>query len=950
MDEPSTSYEDDPSSRQAEAWPSTSSSQPLPLWSPCKARFQPYTGLPEIRTPQKSGRLRVIVNRPLVVRLTKDIIETYQICNPKFKCCESVYVKRYLTNPSEPVLNDGFDNENSDLVLFVNLVLVNPRSRERYVVKDMLGQGTFGQVVKCWHLETNSFVAVKIIKNQPAYYHQALVEVSILATLNQKFDPEDKHHIVRMLDHFLYQNHLCISFEMLGVNLFELIKMNQFKGMSTNLIRVFSKQMLDALIIMKHASIIHCDLKPENILLCPSVQSAEIKIIDFGSACMETRTVYSYIQASRYYRSPEVLLGYPYTTAIDMWSVGCIVAELFLGFPLFPGASEFDLIRRMRETLGGQPPDYMLRDAKNANKFFKHVGSIHCLDADESSKGNQSAYQFLTEEEYEARELKKPVIGKHYFNYVKLEDIIMNYPHRKNLSDSEISQENRSRVALVDFLRGLIRFDPLNRWTPSQALLHPFITNEPLLRPYEPPPESPFIPVCQPLTVNHNPGSGHWYVAGLSPQVISMNRGVPTQANSYMQIIPFSYASSYGSIGSYGSYNDGGAGLGSSFEGYADGSFHSYYSNVGPSGLNIQAHGGGTTLGTSPDGWWRGPHVSHVNGLGVSPSCGNMRTMSLGTSPSQFTPPSSQVHISAGSPGMHCPTSPARSGVHGSPLGKAAAVCQYNRRRSLGQPGMMSMSPQEHTSSQQWLGHHNDGEGKPRGHMGSPYGLHLSSSHPSWPHQRASGIPLCASTSSSHQTLAPSAPYLQVIASSVEAASDKPECSSSIPNPGDWDPNYSDDLLLQDDNPDMSSLCSGVATGMRINHVTGSANTTTGIGRSNRGGNQAQPSFNYNLANHRQSGPSQYARMDETTSSARDVHCGYGRPMSKPSHLTSHPASQHSPSRLGQQSLLRSNNPLQMAYIQEERMHSKGPSYWNVGPRSPGKSLFAGDSSWGILS
>ncbi|CAN6461442.1 unnamed protein product [Victoria cruziana] len=919
MDEPSTSYEEGPSFRQAETWPSASSSQPLPLWSPCKARFKPYSGLPEIRTPQKSGRLRVIVNRPLVVRLTKDIIETYQICNPKFKCCESVYVKRYLTNPSEAVLNDGFDNENSDLVLFVNLVLVNPRSKERYVVKDMLGQGTFGQVVKCWHLETNSFVAVKIIKNQPAYYHQALVEVSILATLNQKFDPEDEHHIVRMLDHFLYQNHLCISFEMLGVNLFELIKMNQFKGISTNLIRVFSRQMLDALIIMKHASIIHCDLKPENILLSRSVQSAEIKIIDFGSACMETRTVYSYIQ-SRYYRSPEVLLGYPYTTAIDMWSVGCIVAELFLGFPLFPGASEFDLIRRMRETLGGHPPDYILRDAKNANKFFKHVGSIHCLDADETSKGNQSAYQFLTEEEYESRELKKPVIGKHYFNYVKLEDIIMNYPHKKNLPDAEISQENRSRIALIDFLRGLIHFDPVKRWTPSQALLHPFIRNEPLLHPYQPLPETPFIPVCQPLTVNHNPGSGHWYVAGLSPQVISMNRGVSTQTNSYMQVVPFSYASSYGSIGSYGSYNDG--------------------------GLNIQAHGGGTTLGTSPDGWWRGPHASHGNGLGVSPSCGNMRSMSLGTSPSQFTPPSSQVHISAGSPGMHCATSPARSGVHGSPLGKAAAVCQYNRRRNLGlgQPGIMSLPPQEHAPSQQWLGHHNDGEGKPRGHMGSPYGAHLSSSHPSWPHQRAGGVPLSASNSTSHPTLASSAPHLHGIASSsMEAASDKPECSSSIPNPGDWDPNYSDDLLLQDDNPDVSSLCSGVATGMRHNHVTGSI----GIGRSNRGHNEAQLSFNYSLPNHRQNGPSQYARIEDTNSSVRDVHCGYGRSVSKPSYLMTHPASQHSPSRLGQQSLLRSNNPLQMAYIQEERVHSKGPSYWSFGPRSPGKSLFAADGSWG---
>ena len=122
----------------------------------------------------------------------------------------------------------------------------------RYIVKDLLGHGTFGQVAKCWDSDTDSFVAVKIIKNQPAYYQQALVEVTILTTvksccdlllsrcllfswkpmrnyscmlffffrqLNKKYDPEDKHHIVRIYDYFVYQRHLCICFELLDTNL-----------------------------------------------------------------------------------------------------------------------------------------------------------------------------------------------------------------------------------------------------------------------------------------------------------------------------------------------------------------------------------------------------------------------------------------------------------------------------------------------------------------------------------------------------------------------------------------------------------------------------------------------------------------------------------------------------------------------------------------------------------
>ena len=81
------------------------------------------------------------------------------------------------------------------------------------------------------------------------------------------------------------------------------------------------------------------------------LQSPQIKVIDFGSACHERQTVYTYIQ-SRFYRSPEVLLGMSYTAAIDMWSLGCIAVELFLGLPLFPGTSEYNQLTRIIEMLG----------------------------------------------------------------------------------------------------------------------------------------------------------------------------------------------------------------------------------------------------------------------------------------------------------------------------------------------------------------------------------------------------------------------------------------------------------------------------------------------------------------------------------------------------------------------------------------------------------------------
>jgi dual specificity protein kinase YAK1 len=254
-----------------------------------------------------------------------------------------------LTKPSKPSHNEGYDNEDYDYILYVNDWL-GTEEGHKYLILDVLGQGTFGQVVKCQDMKTHEVVAVKVVKNKPAYFNQSMMEVTILELLNNQCDPHDEHHILRLRDSFIHRNHLCLVFELLSSNLYELIKQNQFQGLSTQLVKVFTAQLLDALTVLKEARLIHCDLKPENILL-KSLQSPQIKVIDFGSACHERQTVYTYIQ-SRFYRSPEVLLGLPYTAAIDMWSLGCIAVELFLGLPLFPGTSEYNQITRIVEMLG----------------------------------------------------------------------------------------------------------------------------------------------------------------------------------------------------------------------------------------------------------------------------------------------------------------------------------------------------------------------------------------------------------------------------------------------------------------------------------------------------------------------------------------------------------------------------------------------------------------------
>ena len=167
----------------------------------------------------------------------------------------------------------------------------------------------------------------------------------------------------------MWRNHLCLVFELLSYNLYDLLRNTSFRGVSLNLTRKFAQQIAKALLFLSwpELKIIHCDLKPENILLCNPKRSA-IKIVDFGSSCQLGQRIYQYIQ-SRFYRSPEVLLGIPYDLAIDMWSLGCILVEMHTGEPLFSGANEVDQMNKIVEVLG-MPPKHVLDQVRQGDEFF----------------------------------------------------------------------------------------------------------------------------------------------------------------------------------------------------------------------------------------------------------------------------------------------------------------------------------------------------------------------------------------------------------------------------------------------------------------------------------------------------------------------------------------------------------------------------------------------------
>lgn len=261
--------------------------------------------------------------------------------------------------------NNGYDDENGSY---------KPTQHDhiyyRFEVLKILGKGSFGQVLKCYDHKTGQYVALKIVRNEKRFHRQAQEEIRILDHL-RKMDKENTLNVIHMIESFTFRNHICITFELLSMNLYELIKKNKFAGFSLQLVRKFTHSILQCLDSLYKTKIIHCDLKPENILLKQQGRSG-IKVIDFGSSCYEHQRIYTYIQ-SRFYRAPEVILGAKYGMPIDMWSLGCIIAELLTGYPLFPGEDESDQLACIIE-LCGMPPQRVLDQSKRARNFISSKG------------------------------------------------------------------------------------------------------------------------------------------------------------------------------------------------------------------------------------------------------------------------------------------------------------------------------------------------------------------------------------------------------------------------------------------------------------------------------------------------------------------------------------------------------------------------------------------------
>jgi len=330
----------------------------------------------------------------------------------------------------------------------------------RYKIISELGEGTFGKVVKCEDLYKGRMIAIKIIKNVKKYREAAKLEINVLNKL-AKYDPKGANLCVLMYDCFDYHGHQCIAFELLGQSVFDFLKDNNYNPYPVEQVRQVAYELCLSVSFLHSHRLTHTDLKPENVLFYDSdyvkdypassrrkegddresrpkkvriLKNPEIRLIDFGSTTFDHEHHSSIVQ-TRHYRAPEVILELGWDQSCDVWSVGCIIFELAMGFMLFDTHSSVEHLAMMERVLGPLPVKMVERSKL---KYF----SKGKLKWDEDSSGGRHV-----------RRKVKPLA-----RYIPREE-------RGNVDWEE----------MFDLIGLMLRYDPTRRLALSECMEHPFL-------------------------------------------------------------------------------------------------------------------------------------------------------------------------------------------------------------------------------------------------------------------------------------------------------------------------------------------------------------------------------------------------------------------------------------------------------------------------------------------
>lgn len=308
----------------------------------------------------------------------------------------------------------------------------------RFKVERLLGTGTYGKVCFAVHKSTGTKVAIKKIEpfSNSLVSLKTLREIKLLAKFNNHenivslFELQEPESFASFNEVYLVQEYMP----------FDLLAVIDKRNLTDDHVQYFIYQILRGLKALHLANVIHRDLKPCNILVN---NQCDIKICDLGLSRLSTQAstkdklspLTEYV-ATRWYRAPEIMLTPSnYSTAVDMWSAGCILAEMFTGLPLFPGRDFKSQLMLIFQLIGTPTPNsehYKCIRSPRAKQYIKTLPFLQPLDFD------------------------------HVFQF---------HPSRiKRYGSVMINPVG------IDLLKMLLEFSPVKRYTVEQALLHPYLS------------------------------------------------------------------------------------------------------------------------------------------------------------------------------------------------------------------------------------------------------------------------------------------------------------------------------------------------------------------------------------------------------------------------------------------------------------------------------------------
>ncbi|XP_032444713.1 mitogen-activated protein kinase 12b isoform X5 [Xiphophorus hellerii] len=244
---------------------------------------------------------------------------------------------------------------------------------ERYRDLKQVGTGAYGTVCSAWDRRSGTQVAIKKLHRpfqSKLFAKRAYRELRLLKHMKHE-------NVIGLLDVFTAEISLdrfrdfYLVMPFMGTDLGKLMKMEK---LSEDRVQFLVYQMLRGLKYIHSAGIIHRDLKPGNLAINPD---CELKILDFGLARQADAEMTGYV-VTRWYRAPEVILNWMhYTQTVDIWSAGCIMAEMLLGKPLFKGNDHLDQLREIMKITGTPTPDFVLKlQSQDARNYIRSLPKV----------------------------------------------------------------------------------------------------------------------------------------------------------------------------------------------------------------------------------------------------------------------------------------------------------------------------------------------------------------------------------------------------------------------------------------------------------------------------------------------------------------------------------------------------------------------------------------------